>query len=104
MDENSGRLSRTIWVGVGLVIVLVCVSFVLSRVQPRRAPTESLPTIGTVSDFALTNQNGDTVTLADLRGHVWVADIIFTRCAGPCPIMTQHMESMQEALDKFSRQ
>jgi protein SCO1/2 len=33
-----------------------------------------------------------------LRGKVWVADIIFTRCAGPCPIMTRHMADLQAAL------
>jgi cytochrome oxidase Cu insertion factor (SCO1/SenC/PrrC family) len=41
--------------------------------------------IGPVADFTLTNQDGNVTTLADLTNHVWVADIIFTRCAGPCP-------------------
>jgi cytochrome oxidase Cu insertion factor (SCO1/SenC/PrrC family) len=59
--------------------------------------------LGQVADFTLTNQNGGTVTLADLRGRVWVADIIFTRCLGPCPRMTQQMKLLQDALRADSR-
>ncbi|HMP83448.1 MAG TPA: SCO family protein, partial [Verrucomicrobiota bacterium] len=103
MDDASERLSRTIWVGVGLTVVLLCVAIVMSRVKDRNAAADSLPVIGTVADFALTDQHGKTVTLADLRGRVWVADIIFTRCAGPCPRMTGQMESLQNALPKNSR-
>ena len=31
-------------------------------------------------DFALTNQHGHALSLADLEGNVWVADFIFTSC------------------------
>jgi protein SCO1/2 len=99
MDQTTERISRTLWVGIGFVIVLLCIAFVLSRYEPRRpASRQPLPVIGPVADFALTNQQGRAVSLADLRGHVWVADIIFTRCAGPCPIMTKEMKELQDAL------
>lgn len=102
MDQATERLSRTIWIGVGLVIVLLCLSYVMSRVKPRTTEPPALRVLGQVADFTLTNQAGQTVTLADLRGHVWVADIIFTRCAGPCPRMTRQMQELQEALPKSS--
>ena len=51
-----------------------------------------------MSDFTLTNQNGQPVTLADLRGQVWIADAIFTRCPGQCLIMSAHMKEIQDAL------
>jgi protein SCO1/2 len=38
------------------------------------------------------------VSLAELHGHPWVADIIFTRCPGPCPRMTRQMRELQDAL------
>ena len=63
----------------------------------------ALPVLGHVADFTLTNQDGQVTTLADLTNHVWVADIIFTRCAGPCPIMTAQMKSLQDALPPASR-
>jgi protein SCO1 len=57
-----------------------------------------LPVIGQISDFNLTNQDHQPVSLADLRGKVWVADIIFTRCPGPCPTMTHHLAELQAQL------
>jgi len=57
-----------------------------------------LPVYGQVADFSLTNQDGLAVTLANWRGHVVVADIIFTRCPGPCLQMTRQMHELQQAL------
>jgi protein SCO1/2 len=103
MDSSTERLSRTIWVGVGLVIILLSGAFVISRLSPRSAPKLRLPVIGPVADFMLTNQIGQRITLADLRGQPWVVDVIFTRCGGPCPRMTKQMESLQAALPANSR-
>ena len=58
----------------------------------------SLPVLGQISDFKLTNQEGQTASLADLRGKVWAADVIFTRCPGPCARMTKHLSEIQSAL------
>lgn len=101
MQDRPERLSRTLWIGVALLIVIVCASYVLSRLEPQRAAPRRV--LGRVGDFTLTNQLGATVSLADLRGFVWVADIIFTRCAGPCPRMTQQMKALQDALPPESR-
>ena len=103
MNEPSERLSRTLWIGVGLLIVILAVAAVLSRVERGRGRAVALPVLGSVADFTLTNQNGQAVTLAELRGHVWVADIIFTSCAGPCPRMTKQMKALQGALPPASR-
>lgn len=35
------------------------------------------------------------MSLLDLRGKVWIADFIFTRCSGPCPLMTMKMSELQ---------
>jgi protein SCO1 len=102
MDDTSQKVSRTIWIGIALVILLLAATFLLSNVKTRRRATSALPDIGQIADFSLTNQTGQAVTLADLRGKVWVADIIFSRCAGPCPRMTRQMESLQAALPKDS--
>jgi protein SCO1/2 len=96
MQNASPRISRAIWVGISLVLLLVLFAFLLTRLEPRRRAAP--PQIGQIASFILTNQAGHTVTLADLQGKVWVADIIFTRCAGPCPRMTRQMASLQAAL------
>ena len=57
-----------------------------------------LPVLFEVPDFALTNQSGQVVTRSNLRGQVWIADIIFTLCGGPCPEMTRRMADLQAAI------
>ena len=76
--------------------------YLVSLTEMARARKVVLPVIGQVADFTLTNQEGKITTLADLTNHVWVADIIFTRCAGPCPIMTGKMKKLEDALPQTS--
>ena len=103
MDQSTERPARTIWIGVILVALLLGGAFVLSRLQSRPPATVPLPVIGDIADFSLTNQSGEPVTLANLRGQVWLADIIFTRCPGPCARMTRQMASVQTALPPDSQ-
>lgn len=49
----------------------------------------------TISDFRLTNQNGETITQADYKGKIYVADFFFTTCPTICPIMTKNMAELQ---------
>lgn len=51
-----------------------------------------------VGAFALTERSGRTVTDADLRGKVWVASFVFTRCSGPCPAVTATVARLQSEL------
>jgi protein SCO1/2 len=78
------------------MVVLAIAGVFLSTVLHKAA--RPLPVYGDVPDFKLTNQLGEAVSLADLRGHIWVANIIFTRCSGPCPDMTRQMKIIQEGL------
>ena len=53
-----------------------------------------------IADFSLANQNGDTITQEDYDGKIYVADFFFTTCQTICPIMTDHMVTIQnEILD-----
>ena len=92
------RPGRLMWLGLGLTCALLLMAFLLARLKPRTNLEKPLSVIGPVADFVLTNQDGRVISLNDLRGHVWIADIIFTRCAGPCPRMTRQMKELQEAL------
>jgi len=60
----------------------------------------SLPVINTLHDFTLTERSGQAVSLDDLKGGVWIADFIFTNCAGPCPVMTNRMLDLQNTLQR----
>ncbi|PIE49429.1 MAG: SCO family protein [Flavobacteriales bacterium] len=48
-----------------------------------------------IAEFKLINQNGDTITADNYRDKIYVADFFFTRCKTICPIMTTHMEQLQ---------
>jgi len=54
--------------------------------------------IARVPDFRLTERDGSTVTRADLTGHPWVADFIFTRCVTSCPVITARMKELRRRL------
>lgn len=49
----------------------------------------------TIADFALVNQNGDTITQEDYKDKIYIADFFFTTCPTICPIMTKNMASIQ---------
>ncbi|TCT18060.1 protein SCO1/2 [Melghiribacillus thermohalophilus] len=51
-----------------------------------------------VEDFSYTNQDGETVSLDDLKGSFWVADMVFTSCNTVCPPMTANMARLQKLL------
>lgn len=53
---------------------------------------------GSLPDFQLVSQQGDTVTLATLRGRPFVVAAIFTTCYGPCPRITANMRRLQDEL------
>ncbi|MCM3789533.1 SCO family protein [Domibacillus indicus] len=53
-----------------------------------------------VQDFTYTNQNGEQVGLADLKGKVWLANFIFTNCTTVCPPMTRNMSELQDRLNE----
>lgn len=94
---SSSRLPPSLWLGVVFLFGAFVLAFLLALVEIRQHQTP-LPVLGQVGDFTLTNQDGQLTTLADLTNRVWVADIIFTRCAGECPRMTAQMKSVEEKL------
>ncbi|MBO8155458.1 MAG: SCO family protein [Bacillaceae bacterium] len=51
-----------------------------------------------VQDFSYINQDGETVSLDDLKGSFWVADMVFTNCNTVCPPMTANMARLQKLL------
>lgn len=71
----------------------------LREIQPGPMP-EHLQPICEVPDFQFTDQTGAPFGLADLKGKIWVANFIFTRCQGPCPAMTARMSELNQKLGR----
>ena len=58
---------------------------------------------GTVPEFELTDQSGETFGSDKLRGKIWVSNFIFTRCTTVCPIFSGKMSELQKRTNKASR-
>jgi len=86
--RSSGRVLGL----VGAILVAAgAVAVVAARARPAREP----PQLGSLPDFRLVERSGRPLSLADLRGRPWVADFIFTQCAGACPAMTARMARLR---------
>jgi protein SCO1 len=94
-EESDPRLSPAL--SVALVVLLVAGvaagSWYLLR-RPAGGP--DLPRIGDAPAFSLVSEQGKPVTQADLAGKVWIADFVFTRCGGSCPILSARMAALAE--------
>lgn len=98
MNSRFQSFYRVVWIGFGITAALLLLITLWAAVRWHEAVSKPLPIYGLVAPFALTNQDGQATTLENLKGHVWVGDIIFTRCAGPCLKMSRQMKQLQDAL------
>ena len=51
-------------------------------------------------DFEFTTQDNETMSLKDLEGEYWIADMIFTNCTTVCLPMTSNMKMLQDRLSE----
>jgi len=94
----SPMLRVALWGGLAIVLIGIVAAAAWSWSGGTDAPGPPLQIGPTVPDFSLIGADGRTVTNADLRGNVWLADFVFTRCSGPCPTLSARMQSLQTAL------
>ena len=95
MSACNRTVHIIVWGFLGLVILAVGGLYFKTSWCQMTLPPERLRPYSAVHDFTLTNQLGQAMHLADLKGKVWVADIIFTQCGGPCPKMTARLSPLQ---------
>jgi protein SCO1/2 len=75
-------------------------ALILLKAPPGQGITQTseLPKLWPLPEFTLTERSGKPVTLADLRGKIWIADFIYTTCPGPCPILSGRFSELQKAV------
>lgn len=64
---------------------------------------KELPAYGQVPAFEFQDQNGRTFSSSVLSNQIWVAGFIFTRCKGPCPMISAEMAELKKRLHYSSR-
>ena len=77
----SQKTRFVIYIVVGIVIAYL---WLVTKPEP-------LPVLGSIPEFNMTDSRGEPFGYNDLQGNIWVADFIFTTCAGPCPVMSSEM-------------
>lgn len=94
----AGVASMKLGLKIAFLVSLLVLAFVLytSRGKDKR-PKVSLPKIAQISSFELKDQDNKDFSYEDLKGKVWVANFVFTRCQGPCPLITSKMAELQAA-------
>lgn len=81
------KLAWGLFVVVAACAVAAAIGYWLKRPGPPRVP-----------DFKVIERSGEPLTRRDLMGQVWVADFIFTRCSGACPVMMSRMWTLQKRI------
>ena len=115
----KGSFSNYKWIGLSIIVWgIISVSLFYSILKPvERLPIYQPASVNSelvdttivhkinyhkISDFSLTNQNGETVTQSKYDNKIYVADFFFTTCQSICPIMTKNMKEIQDKLIKDS--
>ncbi len=70
----------------------------VTEVSPSQGALEALAVYGRVPDFALIERSGRQITLADLRGKVWIVNFFYTECPDTCPLQSTRMAWLQDEL------
>jgi protein SCO1/2 len=87
-------LMTSVWV----LLVLAMVS-VIGAQWWRQQKKSDLPLLGAAPPFELVDQDSQPTTNKTLLGKPWIANFVFTHCAGPCPVMTQKMAALQQQIN-----
>lgn len=95
MSRDLSPVFRGLLWGLLLALVALLATFFYLRTRTTVPPP---PVLFAVPDFTLVDQHGETVDRADLLGQPYIANFIFTRCAGPCPLMTERLAQLGDEL------
>lgn len=107
-DQTSGQpklpVRPILWAVGILLLAFILTSAIIAFSHFRDMSQSTAPNIAPMADFgavpafALLERSDKTVSLEDLKGKIWLADFIFTYCAGPCPKMSLQMAELQKTV------
>ncbi len=116
MPESRLRCSTVLLVRLSVACLVFCAIQGCQR-QPAKPPKVTSPTVEKPTDtemgsdkpatlpillevpnFSLADQAGKTFGTDELKGRVWVANFMFTRCTATCPRQTAKVEELQQTV------
>lgn len=94
-DAPSSRVSPGLATAL-VVLLLGGVGAAAWLLLHRPSGGPNLPRLGEAPSFRLVSESGAAATREDYAGKVWIADFVFTRCGGSCPILSARMAALAE--------
>jgi protein SCO1 len=94
-DSIKRLLARPLFWALFLLLAFSIPIGLTVRRSMRHSGPPPLPIHAQIPDFTYTDQHGEAYGTAQLRGKVWAADFIFTRCPSICPLLTEKMRDIQ---------
>ena len=98
---NASKTSFFLMAAVVAILGIAAGTFLWLKLAPKPAAAlntsalEGLNHYGAVPEFSLVERSGKNVTLAELRGKIWIADFIYTTCQDTCPMQSAAMSKLQ---------
>jgi protein SCO1/2 len=83
---------------VGIFVVLLVVGWQALGLGHQAREDARLSKIGPAPELSLTTQDGQRLSLTELRGKVVAVTFIYASCTDTCPLLTAKMASLQAAL------
>lgn len=77
-----------------LFVVLAMLGWLMPALS-QAGKGETLPKIGPAPEFTLTTQEGQRLSLQELRGKVVAVTFIYTGCTDTCPLLTAKLVQLQ---------
>jgi protein SCO1/2 len=106
MKDRIRHLRQLLWTlcVIGLAGIIASALWNRLGVGFRHSPRpekalEGLGEFGIVPDFSLVERSGNSLSLSDLLGKVWVVNFIYTSCPDTCPLQSAEMAKLQRELD-----
>ena len=95
--EGGGMHLRNGW-DIGMLMVLAALGWLAPILSYAAGEGDGLPRIGPAPELSLTTQDGQRLSLTELRGKVVALTFIYASCADTCPLLTAKMAGLQAAL------
>jgi cytochrome oxidase Cu insertion factor (SCO1/SenC/PrrC family) len=96
MSEPTGMKKGEWTFGLLAGLTALCLLGIVGILVSPPGKAKPLPDLGPAPSFFFRDSLGKTFGSKDLKGRVWLADFIFVRCSGQCPLLTGAMEKLQD--------
>ena len=79
---------------------IIFLGFGASWIIEKAQSSHEIPSLKSVPNFSMINQQGEPFSQKNFEGKITVLDFMFTSCTGPCPLMTMNMSKLHEVFSK----